>query len=78
MSKDLRYARVFVSIYGDEEQRKASLEVLQRAGGFLKGQLGRRLELRWVPELNFVIDDTLDRSERIDELLEESGGSENE
>lgn len=78
MSGDLRYARVYVSVYGSEEQKQESLEVLLRASGFLKGQIGRRLRLRWVPELNFLIDDTLDRSERIDELLDEAGTSENE
>lgn len=73
MSPDLHYARVYVSVLGDEEQQNESLAVLERARGFLRAQIGNRVELRVVPELRFVIDDTLDRSERIDELLEESG-----
>ncbi len=73
MSGDLQYARVYVSILGDEEQTRESFATLERAGGFLRVQIGRRLKLRRVPELRFALDDTLDTSDRIDALLEETG-----
>jgi ribosome-binding factor A len=69
VSRDLKYARVYVSILGDEERTQESFEALQRAGGFLRSQIGRRIPLRHVPELRFVLDETLDTSERIDSLL---------
>lgn len=74
MSPDLRHARAYVSILGDEEQTAESFAALQRAGGFLRSRVGRRLKLRHVPELRFVLDETLDTSARIDSLLEESLG----
>ncbi|MCH7825265.1 MAG: 30S ribosome-binding factor RbfA [Acidobacteria bacterium] len=74
MSPDLKYARAYVSILGDEEQTAESFDALQRAGGFLRSQIGRRLRLRHVPELRFVLDETLDTSARIDSLLEEARG----
>lgn len=75
MSKDLRYARVYVSVLGDDEERDASLAALKRMEGFLRSQIGRRIRLRHVPELQFVLDDTLERSARIEQLLRESGVS---
>ncbi len=78
-SRDLNYARVYVSIFGDEDQTKESFEALERASGFLRSQVGRRLRLRHVPELRFTLDETLDNSERIDSLLDEAGaGGEDE
>lgn len=70
MSPDLKYARVYVSILGEPEERRETLAALVRAGGFLRRHIGKRLQLRFVPELRFVLDETLDHSERIDELLE--------
>ena len=74
MSPDLRHARAYVSILGDAEQTAESFDALQRAGGFLRSQIGRRLKLRHVPDLRFVLDETLDTSARIDSLLEETRG----
>lgn len=71
MSPDLRHARVFVSIYGDDEEREAGMEALKHAQGYLRSAIGRRVRLRHVPELHFELDETLDRSERIEELLEQ-------
>jgi ribosome-binding factor A len=78
MSPDLKYARAYVSIFGDEQQKRESFATLERAGGFLRSQVGKRLDLRFVPELRFVLDETLDTSERIESLLKESGDLEDE
>ncbi|MFW6198756.1 MAG: 30S ribosome-binding factor RbfA [Acidobacteriota bacterium] len=71
MSSDLRHARVFVSILGDEEERRESMEALRHASGFLRRAIGERVRLRHVPELHFELDETLDKSERIEELLDD-------
>jgi ribosome-binding factor A len=76
MSPDLKHARVYVSVFeGEEEKKQESVDALQRAEGFLRHSLGRRLRLRYVPALRFVVDDTLDHSARIEELLEDSDGN---
>ena len=72
MSPDLRYARVYVSVMGDKDETRESFEALNRAGGFLRAQVGRRLKLRHVPELRFTLDETLDTSDRIDSLLRDT------
>ena len=74
MSPDLKHARVYVSILGDEEQTVESLDALERSRGFLKSQIGHRLKLRYVPQLRFVLDETLDKSARIESLLKETCG----
>lgn len=76
MSRDLKHARVYVSIFGGDEQTRESFDALRRASGFLRSQIGRRLELRHVPELRFTLDETLDTSERIEALLGESATQE--
>ncbi len=76
MSPDLKHARVYVSVFeAEEEKKQESITALQRAEGFLRHSLGRRLRLRYVPALRFVVDDTLDHSARIDELLEDSNAN---
>ena len=69
VSPDLRTARVFVSVLGAPEIREDSLRALNSAAGFLRRGLFKRLRLRYSPVLEFVLDDSLDRGERIERLL---------
>ncbi len=70
-SKDLRHARIYVSIMGEDEEREKSLRGLQNAVGFLKKRLGENLRLKTIPDLVFVLDTSLDRVRRIDELIKD-------
>jgi len=78
VSPDLKQARVFVSVHGDEETRARALAGLGSARSFLQSQAGRRLGLRFTPALRFEIDDSLDRAERVDRLLRGLDGDESE
>ena len=69
ITPDLAFARVYVTILGDAAARARSLEGLHRATGFVRRELGGRLDLREVPELRFQYDDSLDRGARVDDLL---------
>ena len=69
-SPDLRYARVFVSVLGDEAARSESLAGLQRAHGVLQAEIARVMHMKRTPELKFVYDETVERGMRINELLE--------
>jgi ribosome-binding factor A len=68
-SPDLRHARVFVSVLGGESERAETLAGLGSSHGVLQSQLARELRLKRTPTLEFVYDDSVDRSMRIDELL---------
>ena len=69
VSADLGHALVFVSIYGEEGQIPQTLDALDRAGPFMRALLRERLDLRRIPELNFRLDDTPARAQRIEMAL---------
>ena len=69
-SPDLRHARVYVSVLGNDEARAETLAGLQNAHGPLQSALARELRMKHTPELKFVYDDTVDKGMRINELLE--------
>ncbi len=69
MTPDLHTARVYFSRLGTPAEREDSKRALEHASGFLRRELGSRLRLRYLPELRFFIDDSLDVSERITKLL---------
>jgi ribosome-binding factor A len=72
VSPDLRHARVFVTVLGDAEQRKKSLEGLRSAASYARRSLGKRLHhLRRIPELMFDYDEGLEKGMRVEELLEQ-------
>jgi ribosome-binding factor A len=70
-SPDLRHARVFVSVLGNQQQREDSLAGLQHAHGLLQAEIAKVTHMKRTPELKFVYDDTVDKGMRIHELLEE-------
>ena len=69
-SPDLRRARVFVSVLGAESVRKRSMQGLQSAHGILQRAVARELRLKHTPTLDFVYDDTAERAQRIESLLQ--------
>ena len=69
VSPDLREARVYVSRVGSESEQKETMEGFDRAVGFIRGQLGRRLKLRYTPSLTFLLDTAIADGVRISRLL---------
>ena len=73
-SPDLRHARVFVSVLGDEDERRETLAGLASSHGYLQAALATELRMKYTPTLEFVHDETVDRAFRIQELLEDGEG----
>ncbi len=71
VTPNLEWARISVSVLGDEAERDACLEALGRATGFLRTLLGRRLELRTIPKLEFRLDRGAEYSLHMSQLLDE-------
>lgn len=71
VTSDLRHAKVFVSVLGSEDDKKATFEGLQSLAGHLRARLAKSLQLRVAPELQFKEDDTVARAARIESLLAE-------
>jgi ribosome-binding factor A len=71
VSKDLQLAKVFYTILGDERQLSESSDALQRVSPFIKRQLGKRLRMRFIPDILFRYDHSLDYGSKIDTLLDQ-------
>lgn len=71
VSSDLRHANVYISSLDGEEGRREIMAALRHAGGFLRRELGLRIELRYVPELAFHFDEGLIQSQHMSDLLDE-------
>ena len=75
VAPDLKTCKVWVSVYGDDQKKKDTMECLNSASGFIRGELARKVNLRNTPQLQFILDDSIaygvEMSRRIDEVLAE-------
>ncbi|MCC6850477.1 MAG: 30S ribosome-binding factor RbfA [Deltaproteobacteria bacterium] len=74
MSPDLKHATVYVSVHGDAAAERSTLAGLASARPYLQAQIGRRLGLRFTPELRFEVDPAIGNAERLERLLREARG----
>ena len=74
-ANDLRHAKVYISVLGDDGVRQRSLQGLKSAHGFLQKRVAGELRIKHTPTLEFIYDDTLDKSLRIEALLEAEDAS---
>ena len=70
-SADLKYAKVFVSRIGSEEERQNMLSVLLSASSFFRRELASCLKLRYIPELSFQLDNSIERGDHLLKLIDE-------
>jgi ribosome-binding factor A len=77
LSNDLKQAKVFYSVLGGEGQVEKALAGLNSARGFIKRQIGTRMELRYVPEILFIYDPSLEEGSHMERVFEKMGASEN-
>ena len=76
-SADLKYAKVFVSRIGGEQEKQETLKVLASASGFFRRELARRLKLRYIPVLSFQWDDSIERGDHLLQLIDGVTSKEN-
>jgi ribosome-binding factor A len=69
VSGDLRHAKVFVSVMGSEKEQAATIQALKHATGFLRSELAGRITIRYMPELTFKLDTSIEQGARIIELI---------
>lgn len=69
VTKDLSSAKAYISVYGDEEKQKKALAALKGASGFIRGEVGRKVKLRAVPEFIFEADHSIEYGSHINEIL---------
>jgi ribosome-binding factor A len=78
VTADLRTARVFVGVLGDEAQRAKTMAGLAQAAGFIRREVGQRIRIRHTPELLFKYDTGLDATDRVARLLDETRAEDGE
>ena len=71
VSSDLKTARVYYSVLGTEEQRRASRHFFKTEGAEIRHQVGKRVVLKYLPALSFVYDDSIERGLRLNELIDQ-------
>ena len=69
LTRDLRYASVYVSIFGTDMEKEETLQTLIRAAGYIRGEIGRRIRLRYVPEINFFLDNSIEYGVHIENVI---------
>ncbi len=73
VTNDLRYCKAYISVMGDEQTQKRAIEGLKSAAGFVRREMGKRVELRYTPEFIFELDHSIEHGAHINELLKKSG-----
>jgi ribosome-binding factor A len=72
LSPDLRHAKIYVSaLGGSESDKQGTLDILNRAGGWIRRELGQKIRVKFLPEIVFLIDQSQDYGEKIDRLIDE-------
>lgn len=75
LTKDLRFGTIYVSVYGNAEAKNKTLEGLKSACGYIKNQLGQRIRMKYMPELVFKLDESIERGvefyHKIEQIIDE-------
>lgn len=71
VTKDLRYAKIFISVFGTEEEKVKCIEGLKSAAGFIRKELGNKIKARYTPEIIFELDKSIEYGMHISKVLQE-------
>ncbi|NLN05379.1 MAG: 30S ribosome-binding factor RbfA [Clostridiaceae bacterium] len=69
LTKDLKYAKVYVSVYGSEAEKASCMLALKKSAGYIRREIGKRMIIRILPELNFKLDESIEYGAYISELI---------
>ncbi|WP_040211745.1 30S ribosome-binding factor RbfA [Clostridium polynesiense] len=77
-TKDLRYAKVMLSIFGTEKQKEETLDALKNSSGFIRREVGHRIKLRYTPELIIELDNSIEQGMHINSIIQKIKESDDE
>ena len=78
VAPDLKTCKAWISVYGDEEVQKATIEGLKSAEGFIRKELARRINLRNTPEIRFIVDQSIAYGVKMSKLIDEVNQTNNQ
>lgn len=76
VTRDLRYAKVYISVLGSDEEKKNAINGLKSAAGFIRREVGHRVQMRYTPELQFELDNSIEQGAYITKLINQTVKSE--
>jgi len=71
VTRDLRYAKIYVSVFGNKEEKENTLLGLESAKGFIRKEIGNRIDLRYAPEPIFILDESIEQGIYMSKLIKE-------
>ncbi|MDD2533389.1 MAG: 30S ribosome-binding factor RbfA [Eubacteriales bacterium] len=74
-SRDLSHAHIYISVLGNDQQKKDCAAALRSASGYIRRELSHRIRLRIAPELHFIVDESIERGFRMNKLIDEAMGN---
>lgn len=77
VTRDLSYAKIYVSVFGNEEEKKDTIDGLNSAKGFIRKTIGSNLDIRYIPEPIFILDESIEEGIRMSKLIEEINKKQN-
>ncbi len=72
VTKDLRYAKIHISVLGNDEEKKNAIDALKSAAGFIRREVGHRMQLRYTPEMQFELDTSIEHGVYITKLINDT------
>lgn len=72
VTKDLRFAKIYVSVFGTEEEKKNAISALKSSAGFIRREIGHRMQLRYTPEMQFELDNSIEHGVYLSKLINET------
>jgi len=72
VTKDLRYAKVYVSVFGDDDKKNGALAALKHAAGFIRHEIGQRINIRYIPEFTFILDNSIEKGMYLSKLIDDT------
>lgn len=70
VTRDLRFAKIYISVFGDDAQKQDTIEGLESAKGFIRTEIGNRIDLRYAPEPMFILDESIEQGIYMAKLIE--------
>ena len=71
VTRDLRYARIFISVLGDDREKNETIKGLENAKGFLRREISSKIDLRYAPEPMFILDESIEKGIYMSKLIDE-------
>lgn len=69
ITKDMRYAKIFISRYGTDQEKADTIKALESASGYIRHELGERMKTRRIPELSFRLDNTMEKAAKVLKII---------